>query len=172
MTDLQIIKTGDTLLVSSRSLLGKIIQQFEKNLWNHAGMFVWRGTILYVAEMVKQGLVLTPFSEYIQGKSNLMICQPVFPVNEKEYWEHIEPQLGREKYGFFNLIIAQPVKYLTNHRLWLGDVDDNNPKRLICGEFVEKEYNFHNPAYFMNWKRDAPSDIYNSILLNHLLFER
>jgi hypothetical protein len=169
LKDINEIKTGDTLLVSSNSWLGKIIQKFEKNLYNHAGMFVWRGTILFVAEMVKEGLVLTNFNEYIKGKSKLLILKPIFPVNEKKYEEHIEPQLGREKYGFFNLCVAQPIKYLTNHRIWLGDVDDDNPKRLICGEFVEKEYNFHNPAYFTNWKRDAPSDIYNSILFHHFL---
>jgi hypothetical protein len=172
MTDINTIKTGDTLLVSSKTELALIIQGFENCRWNHAAMFVWQGTILYVAEMVECGLVMTNFDEYIQGKSGLLVCKPKFEVDIKTLWEHIDKQLGRVKYGFFNLCIAQPIKFLTNYRIWLGDVDNDNPKRLICGEFVCREYHYLHPEYFTDWSRLDPSDIFKSTLFQQELFVR
>ena len=164
------INSCDALLVSGHSWLARIIQKFERLAWNHAGLFmrlhvktvindVTYMPGLYVAEMVAKGLVLTDFDEYIMGKSHLLICRPTFPVDEQKYWEHIKPQLGKEKYGIINLIFCQPIKFLTNKRVWLGSLDEN-PPRLICGEFVEREYHFFNSDIFTNWQRDAPSDIF------------
>jgi hypothetical protein len=177
------IKTGYYLLVSSKGFLPQEIQNFEKCKWNHAGMFFWVKEVtiingvtyqpgLYVAEMVARGFVLTPFDEYIKSTSGLLIGEPLFAVDEVAYWNYILPQLGHEKYGFFNLLIAQPIKFLTNYRIWLGDVDDNNPSRFICGEKVENIYNHSNPDIFTNWKRDAPSDIYKDYHFKQYLYQR
>jgi hypothetical protein len=176
------IQPIDTLLVGGTSFLAHAIQDFEKCSWNHAGMFVriekdfdYVGIIikagLYVAEMTAKGLVLTEFQEYIDGKSNLLICRPKFPVNVEEYYNYIYPKLFKEKYGFFNLLVAQPIKFLTNHRIWLGSNDDN-PKRLICGEFCEMTYNHFNPDIFPDWKWSAPSDIFKSDLFTQFQYSR
>ena len=178
------INTGDTLLVSGYSFLAKEIQQFEKCSWNHAGMFVRliTDTIikdkqfspgLYVAEMVREGFVLTPFQEYINDyKCQLLVLKPKFAINQDDIWSFIQPDLYREGYGFFNLLIAQPIKYLTNYRIWLGDVSDNNPRRFICGEKVEYIYNHFNQDIFPDWKSSAPSDIYNSDLFDKFVYSR
>ena len=171
ISDINQINTGDTLLVSSHSWLAKKIQNFEKCNWNHAGLFFWVYGKLFVAEMVACGLVLTDFEEYIKGKSHLLICIPRFKIDGVEYGKYIIPKLGKTRYGFFNLLIAQPIKFITGKRIWLGN-NNENPKRLICGEFVEMVYNHFHPEYFTTWKEDAPSDIYNSILFNKYEFKR
>jgi hypothetical protein len=177
------ISSCDTLLVGGHSFLSKAIKFFEKYPYSHGALFhriteaeTINGVIyqpgLYISEMVAKGLVLTNFQDYIDSGSDLMILKPKFPVDPVIVWNHILPQLGKEKYGFFNLLVAQPVKYLTNYRIWLGDVDDNNPPRLICGEHVEREFNNYNNLLFPNWKRDAPSDIYNSLLFTQYEYKR
>jgi hypothetical protein len=169
--DIQQIQTGDTLLVSGKSWLAHEIQNFEKCSWNHAGMFFWLENELFIIEMDAPGLVMTHFSDYIKGKSNLLICKPDFTIDESAYRSYVFPMLGKTRYGFFNLLIAQPIKFLTNKRIWLGSLDDS-PKRLICGEFVEMTYNHFNPDLFISWKRDAPSDIFNDTHFEHFLFVR
>lgn len=171
ISDVNFIKTGDTLLVGGHSFLAKAIQDFEKCKWNHAGMFYWCYDELMVAEAEKPGVVLTPFSEYIKGKSHLLICKPDFAVDGIEYGKFILPKLGKTRYGFFNLLIAQPIKFLTNGRIWIGS-DNQNPKRFICGQFVEYIYNHFNPDLFPNWLRDAPSDIYANSHFAHFLFKK
>jgi hypothetical protein len=177
------INSCDVLLVGGHSFLSKAIKFFEKYPYSHGALFhriteaeIINSVIyqpgLYVSEMVAKGLVLTNFQDYIDSGSDLMILKPKFTVDPAVVWGHILPQLGKEKYGFFNLLVAQPVKYLTNYRIWLGDVDDNNPPRLICGEHVCREINYFNPEYFTDWKRLAPSDIGKSTLFEHYQYSR
>ena len=178
-TDTNQIQTGWVLLVSAKTFLSKAIQDFEKCKYSHAGMFIRltedttiNGVLypigLYVAEMLANGLCLTDFDDYIDGNDTLLICQPTYAVDGNAYWNSIQPMIGHEKYGFVNLLLCQPIKFLTGYRLWFGDVDDTNPPRLICGEFVEEQINKQNPAYFTDWMRDAPSDIFNSTLFTHI----
>ena len=177
------INDCDVLLVGGHSFLSKAIKWFEKYSYSHAALFhriieatTINGIIyqpgLYVSEMIAKGLVLTNFQDYIDGSSDLLILKPKFTIDTTAIWNHILPQLGKEKYGFFNLLIAQPIKYLSNYRIWLGDVDDNNPPRLICGEHVEREFNCYNNLLFPNWKRDAPSDIGKSDLFTQFQYSR
>jgi hypothetical protein len=165
------IKTGDALLVGGHSFLAEAIQEFENCKFNHAGMFYWCYDELFVIEADKPGVVLTHFDEYIKGKSHLLVCKPDFAVDGVEYGKFMLPLLGRKRYGFFNLLIAQPIKFLTNGRIWLGSNADD-PGRFICGQFVEYVYNHFNEDMFPNWKRDAPSDIFNNYHFKHYLFQR
>ena len=177
------IQSCDCLLVGGRSFLSKAIKFFESCPYSHGALFhrlteyeTINGIIyqpdLYISEMVAGGLVLTKFQDYIDGNEDLMILRPKFKVDADAYWNHVLPQFGHENYGFFNLLVAQPIKYVTDYRIWLGDVNDNNPSRLICGEHVEREYNYFNPDLFVNWKRDAPADLYNSDLFDKFVYSR
>jgi hypothetical protein len=183
------INSCDTGLVSGYSFLSKEIQSFEKCKWSHAMMFFRltsavvltdkKGAVqtfqpgLYVVEMVRQGFVLTPFQNYIDDcKENLLILKPKFAVDEQSYWQFVQPDLFRQGYGFFNLLVAQPVKFLTNYRIWMGDVSDNSPKRFICGEKVAFIYNHFNPDIFPDWKRNSPDEIYKSDLFTRYQYSR
>lgn len=171
ISDILLIKTGDTLLVSGKSWLARTIQKFQKCVFNHAGMFFWLENELFVIEMDKEGLVMTDFSDYVKGKAALLICKPDFYIDKPAYRSYVFPMLGKTRYGFFNLFLAQSIKFITNKRIWLGSLDEN-PKRLICGEFVEKVYHYFNPDLFPDWQRDAPSDIFDSSHFQHFLFQR
>jgi hypothetical protein len=183
------ISSCDTGLVSGYSFLSKEIQSFEKCKWSHAMMFFRLTKIitltdkkgnsrifqpgLHVVEMVRQGFVLTPFQSYIDdSKENILILKPKFIIDETAYWNFVQPDLFREGYDFFNLFVAQPVKFLTNYRIWAGDVSDNSPKRFICGEKVAFIYNHFNPDIFPNWKRNSPDEIYNSDLFTQYQYSR
>jgi hypothetical protein len=167
------INTCDVLLVGANSFLSKAIQKFEKCAYSHAALFIRlnapttiNNTLyqsgLYVAEMLANGLCFTNFDDYIKGSDRLLILKPKYAVNPDNYCKNVFPMLGKEKYGFVNLFLCQPIKFLTNYRIWFGDVSDNAPPRMICGEFVEDMINRENPDLFQNWMRDAPSDLYNS----------
>ena len=178
------INSGDTLLVSGSSFLSYEIQDFEKCKWSHAAMFFRLDVVttiqgrtfqtgLYVVEMIRQGFCITAFQDYINDNTvQLLILKPKFSVDPVAYWNFVKPDLFRQGYGFFNLLVAQPIKYLTNYRIWLGDVSDNNPKRFICGEKVEYIYNHFNPDLFVNWKSSAPSDIFASDLFTQFQYSR
>lgn len=169
ITDWRLIKTGDSLLVSGHSWLAKTIQDIQKAKWNHAGMFYWCYDELMVAEADRPGVVLTPFSEYINGKSHLLILKPKFVCDGSEYGKFILPMLGKKRYGFLNLLVAQPIKFLTRGRIWVGS-NNENPKRFICGQYVEYVYNHFNPDMFPNWVRDAPLDLFKSLHFNQYLY--
>jgi len=177
------IQSCDCLLVQGKSVLSFLIQKFEKCNYSHGALFhrftepttlngITYPIGLYISEMVANGLVLTNFDEYVNSGDNLIICRPKFTTDSKAYWDFVSPMINKEHYGFFNLLVAQPIKYLTNYRIWLGDVNNENPPNLICGEHVERTYNHFNPDYFVNWMQSAPSDIYMSDLLNKFVFKR
>ena len=177
------INSVDLLLVGGHSILSNIIKKVENCNYSHGAMFFRLDTDtningvlypadLYVAEMIAAGLKLTPFSNYSNDNScKLLILKPKFPVDSAAYWNHVMPEIDKIKYGYANLICFQLVKFITNRRLWIGS-DDNNPKRLICGEFCEYEINHFNKDYFMDWKRSSPDDIFNSDLFTQYEYKR
>ena len=171
LSDVSKINTGDGLLVSGTTFLSKTIQSFEKLKWSHAGLFLWDNDVLFVAEMVAKGLVLTDFKEYLKSNKDLLICKPDFIVTNEQVNDFVLPKLGHTRYGFFNLFIAQPIKFLTNYRIWLGSNDDT-PNTFICGEFFECFFNNLNSDLFPNWKRDSPLDIFNNKHFTHSLFKK
>ena len=177
------VRTGWGLLVHGKSLLSRIIVDFEKAPYSHAAMFLRliedttiNGKVypigLYVVEMLANGFCITDFDDYVDGTDDLMILQPTYAVDAVAYQNYIIPDLGHERYGFCNLCIFQPIKFLTNYRIWMGDVDDEHPYRFICGEKFESIVNHFNPEYFVNWMRDDPGVIYRSTLYIQFTFVR
>jgi hypothetical protein len=172
--NLKDIKTGDNLLVSGKKWLAKTIQKFEGCHWNHSAMLWWNYDELFVIEADSRGICLTPFSEYINGKADLMILKPKFLVNGSDYGKFMLPFAGHTRYGYGNLLLAQSIRYLTGSRLWLGPNDpEDDPKAFICGQWVAYVY-YHmtNKEVFYDWPRIAPADIYNRPEFDHYIFEK
>lgn len=171
INDFSQIKTGDCLLVSSCSFLAKAIQWFERCEYNHAGMFYWCYDTLMVIEAEKEGVIMTPFLDYINkddyklGKIKLLLLRPEFDVDGSEYGKFMLPYLGKTRYGFFNLLLAQSIRFLTAGRIWIGP-SGKNKKRFICGEWVAFVYSRFNP-YFHEWYRYAPSDLFDDLVFTH-----
>lgn len=168
--EINIIKTGDNLLVSSKSWIGKAIQKFQKCKYNHSAMFYWAYNELFVIEADKRGVCLTPFSDYIKSDKKLLILKPEFPVDGSVYGSFMLPYAGHTKYGYFNLLCAQAIKFITAGRIWLGPNNDEATKTFICGEFVAYVYHHFNDWLFEDWYRLAPSDLYNHSQFTHYLF--
>lgn len=158
------IETGDTLLVSSHSLLSEAIQTFQKCKWNHAAMFVWINGELYVTEANMKGIVITPFENYEARKDvGLLIMRPGFALPpERQLISFSLPYVGHSNYGFFNLLIAQAARYLTRKKLWIGPKRDPKTRHFICGQWVAFVYNHFDSKVFDDWNRLAPEDLFNS----------
>lgn len=172
------IETGDCLLVSSKSILAEAIQWFENCKWNHAGFFIWINDILYIIEADVHGIALTKFQDYIDGDKGLLICKPKNPISDQTKSEMINfvvEYTGHTPYGFINLLVYQPIRYLCKKifgkELWIGGKSKSD-RRFICGEWVAFIYN-HFFGWFINWNKVAPVDIYNETeYFNHYEYKR
>lgn len=166
------IETGDNLLVSTDSWLGRTIQKFEKNSYNHAGKLFWINNVLYVSEADKYGISLTKLTHYTNNPSKykLLVQKPVVPFTEEEVgkmYNFAIPKSGHIKYDYINLLVYQPIKFLTFGKIWLGSKDsDKQNRRYICGEWVARIDN-EIRGWFSNWSKVAPVDLYNSDKYNN-----
>ncbi len=167
------IQTGDTLLVSGTSLLAETIQQFEDCSYNHAGMFLYLNGILYVCEASAKGIVITLFSEYEKREGvGLLIMRPKFDMpSEGSIIDFCLPYVGHSQYGFFNLLVAQALRFATKKKIWIGPKKDPMTHRFICGEMVCFIYNHFNTSVFDNWNELSPEDIFNSGLFDKYVFK-
>lgn len=169
------IKTGDVLLVSSKSWLARQIQKFQKKVspeggkWNHAAIFHRLYDELCVIEADKPGVVITPFKDYIESNRELLILKPKWYIDGSELGKFMLPYCGKTRYGKFNLIIAQSVRILTLGRIWLGPSKEQK-KYFICGEWVAYCLNSTNSVIFPEWNRVAPCDIYDHPSFEHIYF--
>ena len=110
ITNILDIKTGDILLVDSSGFLPEAIHLFQGNDFNHAGIFVWVGTRLYVFEAIKQGQAFTTIGDYLskqeKGEAALLVLKPsendFENVDWQEFIDFILP-LTHKPYGFVNL---------------------------------------------------------------------
>jgi hypothetical protein len=160
------INTGDTLLVSSHGFLQEAIQTFENCKWNHAGMFLWLNNLLYVCEATEKGIVITLFSRFEDRAGiGLLVLKPKptqIEVDEHNYINFCLPYVGHTNYGFFNLLVAQAVRFMTKKKIWIGPKRDPKTHHFICGEFVAFVYNHFNPEVFNDWNELAPSDLFDA----------
>jgi hypothetical protein len=166
--------TGDNLLVSTNSWLGRAIQDFQKCKWNHAGKIVIIDDVVYVCEADKRGICLTPLTNYTNNQSRytLLIQKPKEPFKIDELDKMVDfmlPLCGHVGYEYVNLLIYQPIKYLTG--IWLGAKKPAKAdKRYICGEWVARVDNEIRGWFEGEWEKIAPVDLFNSYhYTNYLL---
>lgn len=164
--DINLIKSGDSLLVGSNSWLAKAIQFFTKSKYNHAGIFWWSYDVLMVVEedttgYGSAGLIVTPFTDYMKSNKKLLIRRPLFPVDGSNYGKFMQNYFGKLRYSYFDLIIAQPIFQITKRifkkGVWVGRKSLKDGK-TVCSGWVYFVYNYFTNK-FEDWYRKAPSDL-------------
>lgn len=159
------IKTGDNLLVSTNSWLGRTIQKFQKCKWNHAGKFIVISNVAYVCEAKNRGICLTPFVNYTNNKTKyqLLIQKPKKIFSEEEIQRmqfFMLSKCGNVGYEYVNLLLYQPIKFLTG--IWIGSkTDKKGDRRYICGEWVARIDNIIR-GWFEKWEDLAPVELFKS----------
>lgn len=155
------LRTGDILLVSGYQWLSKKIQKFQAKTncleyakYNHADI-IWKSydeTVVVGAH--KAGIIGMALENYIHPKREYLVLRPKFYIDGSEMGKLINHYLLRNgkgkrstKYDLFNLLIAQPINIITNGRVWLGELKQND-KKFICGEFVHHIYQLFFPDRF------------------------
>lgn len=166
------INTGDALLVSSHGFLQEAIQEIENCKFNHAGVFLWLNNLLYVCEATEKGIVITLFSKFEERQEiGLLVMKPRFGTNENDYINFCLLYVGHTNYGFFNLLVAQALRFATKKKLWIGPNKDPETHHFICGEFVAFVYNHFNPEVFCNWNELAPSDLFDANCFDKFIYK-
>jgi Permuted papain-like amidase enzyme, YaeF/YiiX, C92 family len=171
-------RTGQVLLVASDTFLSSAIRWFEDCDFSHAALVIIINNEPFVIEALKKGMALTKLSDYMSDKSEkLGILHPNFAItieNEQKIIYFALPLAGRKRYGFFNLIGLQGLRYLCvklfgqeTEADWLMD-QLNTDKRLICAEACAYILNSVIPGLFPEWREIAPKDLY---LSNNFKFE-
>ena len=163
------IKTGDVLLVSSKSKISKLIQKFEGNKWSHSTIFWWAYDELFVIEATTYGVAITKFSDYLNSTSDLLLLKPKIEIKGSDYGKFMLPYVGHSPYNYFELLIAHPIYIISDKKIWLGNKD---LKKFICSEFVTFVYNHFNPYLFTEWEKTIPMDLYTSTVFNHYNIKR
>ena len=168
ISDIYQINTGDNLLVSTESFLGDAIQEFQKCKWNHSAKFLWLHDKLYIVEAEKRGECITPFEYYTSNPAKYQLCIQKQRITQTplqvERWIHYAlEKCGKSTYGYTNLLIAQPVKYLFG--AWIGakSLEKVENRGFICGQLVAYLDHLTYGWYPNNeWIPIAPVDLYKS----------
>lgn len=164
--DINLIKTGDCLLVSGKSWLSKSIQFFTRSKYNHAAIFWWSyGVLLVIEEDLtgygSAGLIVTKFEDYLKSNKGLLIRRPKFEVDGSEYGKFMQLYLGKLRYSFWDLIVAQPLfqvtKLISKKGIWIGTKSLKHG-RTVCSGWAYFVYNNFTQK-FKDWFKMAPSNL-------------
>jgi hypothetical protein len=160
------LKTGDMVLVSSKGWLSKLIQWFQGNKWNHAGIVINSFGENYVCEATEKGIVFTRINHYLDKPDyyDLKIKRGGLSIPEEQLMNLCldNTDVG---YDFVNLFIHQPIKFISKwifgNKIWIGAKNNKRAKRrFICGEWVAYCYN-ETIGLFGDWKSIAPVKLDN-----------
>lgn len=159
--------SGDILLVKSSGFLPRAIRFFQGCEYNHAATVVYLEGKRFVSEADKPGVIFTHLSKYTHSRrySKLLILRPHKEFTQAQTAAIIELTIdnaGRKGYDFFNLLIAQAIKYITRGRLWIGANKRTGSRRFICGEWCAYMCNYVNPEMFAEWWKVGPAELYNA----------
>jgi len=170
MVDIKInkedLRTGDILLVSSKSWIARQIQFFQKNKWNHAGIVVEIWGEWYICESDKRGICLTKLSDYINSNKELMICRPTWSYDEKNLSKFMMPYCGHVKYDYTSLLFYQLIYQVTGK--WMGKKEDKATNAFYCSEWAAFVHHTFDEGVFPHWYETSPKDIFENNLLLHL----
>lgn len=155
------IKTGDVLLVATKSWLGRVIRKVTKAKWSHAAIFVWLWGELFVIEAEKHGIQLTKWSDpkYNSGnpkKRTLLYLTPIKEVNEKEMAMMMLPHVGVNSYDYIGLLDQLIYQYTGK---WIGR-KSNGHNKFYCSEFVAYIYHKLDKDYFPKWWEISPGQVF------------
>lgn len=160
------IKTGDLLLVSGTAFLSKAIKWFTGSKVNHSGMAWWAYEELFIIEEDKSGnkvgLITTKYDDYLKTKKTLYWRRPKFPVDGSEYGKFMLPFLGRTRYSFWDLLVAQPFFIISKklgRPLWIGGTSLKDG-RTVCSGWCGFVYD-HFTGLFPTWYKLSPADLLN-----------
>lgn len=160
------LKPGDVLLYSGSSWISRAIEKFEHSPWSHASLvFDIYGEIL-TSEAEQQGLMANDVPTSIKG-CKMIVLRPKFNINPQETSQFIAVNLGKHRYGFFRLIIAQAIWQVFH--IWILNDDTSEPlKRVICGEWVAYAFfKIYQIEEFKLWYKATPASLFESDLFDH-----
>ena len=173
------IHDGDMILESGGSIIADEIQWFENSDWNHALRCFWVRGRLYAYEAKGRGPTATPFevhlADYQRGKKRAIVVRPRYGYLREDVdkmFHFVNPLCGKARYGYWNLIVLQGIKYgwkkLFGKELWLGNnARYQNDRFYICGQLVMRMEDIalgNQP----DWESAAPVDIFNMPHCIHL----
>jgi hypothetical protein len=173
------VKVGDIVLYSGTGLLPRLIQLFQKNKYNHAGLVVEAWGKLFILEAAAEGVVLNTIEDSFKGSKQIVmrptfITAPTIDVeSSKEFSKFaIELTEGR-KYDYAALLWHQLIFKLTGRRRWVGRKFTAGEK-LYCSELCAYVYN---QLYdlFPVWYKTSPAmlqeDTVNFSIIKDLVYK-
>ena len=84
--------------------------------------------------------------------------RPKFPVDGSEYGKFMLPLLGKIRYSFFDLVIAQPLYQISGKHIWIGGTSMKDFK-TVCSGFCGFVYNYFTNL-FPEWYKSVPGDLF------------
>jgi hypothetical protein len=160
------MKAGDIILLTPRklslhprSLLTNLISRFDGK-YTHTGLIYSRDGILYVREMEWEGVRHIMLSKYIDEVTEERISFLVKkePLNNEQLIVYNTLCKSEDaKYDYFNLIVYQLIKVLTNK--FIGR---DTTYRRNCAEDTARVYNKVVPNLFSKVREITPNQIASS----------
>ena len=156
------LKTGDIILVGGTSWLNKRIKKITKSRYSHIGIIYRAYDEILVVEQDRTGfggagLICTNINNYFNGKYDILLRRPNFYVDGSEYGKEFLKDLGRFRYSYFDLIVAQPILQLTGR--WIGGTTMNDG-RTVCSGYVAYIFDKFEKLY-PKWYKMTPAQFEN-----------
>lgn len=158
------------LLVRSHSLIGKLIRFFNKNYYNHVGIFV---SDFQIVEATFTGVKLTHIDKFIEAqKRGLIVChiykvKDIIELQKETVCNFVLNRVGR-KYDFLQFLSLTFFFIFNMSRKKYESLDSG--RCYICSELIAKAYAQVN-IYFNNevdLDNITPADIANSEIIEKL----
>jgi hypothetical protein len=166
---------------TKKGFLPKAIQFFQRNRYNHTGVFVWLYEKLYVCEAAQRGIVLTPFKRHyynnLNKKYDFVVKRVDLESNTREkridIAKYMLDRCGNVPYDFINLLFYQSIKFasywILKKPIWVGGDTEKADKRFICGEWNCHIYHKFFGMFPDKWHKMSPSELFNDPRLNEII---
>jgi len=164
------VRTGDILLIRTKSLIGTLIRFFQNLFgdtcpYNHVAIISKDKGIYYVYESLSTGFVKTPYTMWNTRNKEFIIVRPTFDFNAEKV-ENLCAELVGTKYDFIGTLFIQLVQQVTDERLNIGTNNQlKAKKRLYCSEAIAYIFNMASKRImYVNWMLTDPQDIYEDYI--------
>lgn len=162
---------GTWMSVPIRSVLNvdNVLEGKSKIRYNHVVCVVEKDGLLYIyqagwnKENGRAEVVNMLLGNWLKDRNpnSYLVKNPIFEFDRYEYTKALDECLGKG-YGFYDVLVAHPVRLLTGKRLWIGT---RGTKTVFCNKLYS--YAMHRATKGLGQETYASQDP-EDLFLNNL----
>lgn len=169
--DLQLLQSGDVILLQGTSLVSRGIRWFTDSKYSHVCLYVGGGSN-YIIESTEAGVEKNELQKILAHASSVCVRRHTgLTVEESELIKTKAYSLIYENYDYIQLLSLGVYFSLRRLGITWGSIVASMPGRLICSELVAVAYLCIPLKFKSKTKLVTPQTLYETELLDTVLEE-